>query len=101
MVCFPEFSLLPGTDRNVVQLCGTLLTDLNMNRSATAQAASNLVRCLVAAGAVAVLQPMVEHVGPAACFGIYAGIVFLCFPLAWIVQRFGVAWRVANSDKQE
>ncbi|KAK4644965.1 hypothetical protein QC761_309580 [Podospora bellae-mahoneyi] len=94
--------LLTGTSTAATfVLCGTLLTDLNMNRSATAQAASNLVRCLGAGGAVAVLQPMVEHVGPAACFGIYAGIVFLCFPLAWLVQRFGVAWRVANSDKQE
>jgi hypothetical protein len=75
------------------QLCGTLLTDLNMNRSATAQAASNLVRCLSAGGAVAILQPMVENVGPAGCFAIYAFIIFLGIPLAWVLQRYGVAWR--------
>ncbi|KAK0667876.1 major facilitator superfamily domain-containing protein, partial [Cercophora samala] len=92
--------LLTGTSTAATfVLCGTLLTDLNVNRSATAQAASNLVRCLSAGGAVAVLQPMLEQVGRAACFGIYAGIVFLCFPLAWIVQRFGVDWRVVRAAK--
>ena len=60
-----------------LKLCGTLLTDLNMNRSATAQAVSNLVRCLSVGGAVAILQPMVENVGPAGCFTIYASIPHL------------------------
>ncbi len=76
-----------------LKLCGTLLTDLNMNRSATAQAASNLVRCLSAGGAVAILQPMIENVGPAGCFAIYASIIALGIPLAWVLQRYGVAWR--------
>ncbi|KAK4038975.1 major facilitator superfamily domain-containing protein [Parachaetomium inaequale] len=86
--------LLTGTATAATfTLCGTLLTDLNMNRSATAQATSNLVRCLSAGGAVAILQPMVENVGPAGCFAIYASIIFLGIPLAWVLQRYGVAWR--------
>ncbi|KAK4146409.1 major facilitator superfamily domain-containing protein [Dichotomopilus funicola] len=86
--------LLTGTATAATfTLCGTLLTDLNMNRSATAQAASNLVRCLSAGGAVAILQPMIENVGPAGCFAIYASIIFLGIPLAWVLQRYGVAWR--------
>ena len=76
-----------------LKLCGTLLTDLNMNRSATAQAVSNLVRCLSVGGAVAILQPMVENVGSAGCFAIYASIIFLGIPLAWVLQRYSVAWR--------
>lgn len=64
-----------------------------MDRSATAQAASNLVRCLSAGGAVAILQPMVENVGPAGCFAIYASIIFLGIPLNWVLQRYGVSWR--------
>ncbi|KAL2257021.1 hypothetical protein VTK26DRAFT_769 [Humicola hyalothermophila] len=86
--------LLTGTSTAATfTLCGTLLTDLNMNRSATAQAASNLVRCLSAGGAVAILQPMVENLGPAECFAVYASIVFVSIPLAWVLQRYGVAWR--------
>ncbi|KAL2197115.1 major facilitator superfamily domain-containing protein [Corynascus similis CBS 632.67] len=86
--------LLTGTATAATfTLCGTLLTDLNMNRSATAQAASNLVRCLSAGGAVAILQPMVENLGPAGCFAVYASIISLGMPLAWISQRYGVAWR--------
>ena len=75
-----------------LKLCGTLLTDLNMNRSATAQAASNLVRCLSRRSG-GILQPMVENVGLAGCFAIYASIIFLGMPLAWVLQRYGVAWR--------
>jgi spore maturation protein SpmB len=74
-------------------LCGTLLTDLNMNKSATAQAASNLVRCLSAGGAVAILQPMVERLGPAGCFAVYAAIILIGMHLAWFLERYGVAWR--------
>ncbi|AEO62002.1 hypothetical protein MYCTH_2312878 [Thermothelomyces thermophilus ATCC 42464] len=86
--------LLTGTATAATfTLCGTLLTDLNMNRSATAQAASNLVRCLSAGGAVAILQPMVENLGPAGCFAVYASIVSLGIPLAWVLQRYGLAWR--------
>ncbi|KAK4236052.1 major facilitator superfamily domain-containing protein [Achaetomium macrosporum] len=86
--------LLTGTATAATfTLCGTLLTDLNMNKSATAQAASNLVRCLSAGGAVAILQPMVENIGPAGCFGIYASIIFLGMILAWLLETYGVAWR--------
>ncbi|KAH6848245.1 major facilitator superfamily domain-containing protein [Chaetomium sp. MPI-CAGE-AT-0009] len=86
--------LLTGTTTAALFVhCGTLLTDLNMDRSATAQAASNLVRCLSAGGAVAILQPMVENVGPAGCFAIYASIISLGIPMAWVLQRYGVSWR--------
>ncbi|CAJ2511134.1 Uu.00g067590.m01.CDS01 [Anthostomella pinea] len=40
-------------------MCGTLLTDLNPNRSDTAQAAYNLVRCLGAGAFIAALEPLV------------------------------------------
>jgi spore maturation protein SpmB len=90
---FYPWSSYHGSFSDSLQLCGTLLTDLNMDRSATAQAASNLVRCLSAGGAVAIWQPMVENVGPAGCFAIYASIIFLGIPLAWVLQRYGIAWR--------
>ncbi len=42
---------------------------------------------------MAILQPMVENVGPAGCFAIYASIISLGIPLAWVLQRYGVVWR--------
>jgi hypothetical protein len=36
---------------------------------------------------------MVENVGPVGCFAIYASIIFVGIPLAWVLQRYGVAWR--------
>lgn len=43
--------------------CGTLVTDLNPQRSSTVQASHNLVRCLMNAVGVAALQPMIDALG--------------------------------------
>ncbi|KAK7953652.1 Major facilitator superfamily transporter, partial [Apiospora saccharicola] len=64
--------LTGATTASTFVLCGTLLTDLNIHRSATAQAASNLVRCLSAAGAIAAMEALVQSLGPGWCFAIYA-----------------------------
>lgn len=81
-------------------MCGTLLTDLNIHQSATAQAASNLVRCLSAGTAIAALQPLVDAAGPAWCFAIYAIIVLLEVPLVWLLRTRGVRWRNTQQAAQ-
>jgi hypothetical protein len=77
----------------VDKFLSTLLTDLNSNQPATAQAASNFVRCLTAGGAIAILQTLVDAIGPAWCFTIYDLVVSLSIPLIWRVQRQGAEWR--------
>lgn len=74
-------------------MCGTLLTDLNSSRSATAQAAYNLVRCLGAGAAVAALEPLVSGIGSGWTFGIYAIIMLLGIPMAWLLKTRGLEWR--------
>jgi hypothetical protein len=78
-------------------MTGTLLTDLNMNRSATAQAASSLVRCLGAAGAIAAMQPLTNAIGLGWCFAIYALALLLEVPLVWVIRGRGVQWRRAKA----
>ena len=69
-----------------MQILNTLLIDLHAGDPATAQASCNLVRCLLAAGGVAVIQLMIEHLGPGISFTILAITCATCAPLL-IVER--------------
>lgn len=70
-------------------MLGTLITDLNPSRSATAQASYNLVRGLLNAAGIAALQPVIEGVGVGWCFTIYA-VVGRCVCLCgWCLGRGG------------
>ncbi|KAI3393415.1 hypothetical protein diail_4283 [Diaporthe ilicicola] len=51
------------TTASLFAMTGTLLTDLNMKRSATASAAMSIVRCLGAGAAVAAVQPLADSIG--------------------------------------
>ncbi|KAK7427040.1 hypothetical protein QQZ08_006467 [Neonectria magnoliae] len=77
---------------------GTLLTDYNAHRSATAQAAFNLVRCLGAGAGTASFNPLTRAIGSGWAFGIFAILVLLQAPLIWGLKRYGVAWRKAESE---
>ncbi|KAK8034733.1 hypothetical protein PG993_009728 [Apiospora rasikravindrae] len=81
--------LTGATTASTFVLCDTLLTDLNIHRSATAQAASNLVRCLSAAGAIAAMEALVQSVGPGWCFAIYAVLLMM----SWVLRQRGMLWR--------
>lgn len=75
------------------KMTGTLLTDLNMQRSATASAAMSIVRCLGAGAAVAAVQPLADSIGLGWCFAIYAIFLLVELPLAWLIQKNGMKWR--------
>lgn len=81
-------------------MTSTLLTDLNVHRSATAQAASSIVRCLGAGAAIAAMQPLAHATGLGWCFAIYAIIIVLEMPLAWVLCRQGVKWRRGRLSAQ-
>ncbi|KAI0016434.1 major facilitator superfamily domain-containing protein [Xylariomycetidae sp. FL0641] len=85
--------LTGATTSSIFTMCGTLLTDLNSNRSATAQAAYNLVRCLGAGASIAALEPLVSAVGSGWAFSIYAILMLLELPIAWLLITRGLSWR--------
>ncbi|KAI0886352.1 MFS general substrate transporter [Annulohypoxylon maeteangense] len=70
-----------------------LLVDLHPDRSSSAQAANNLVRCEFAAIGLAVLEPMLRALGPGWCFVIFALIHSLTLPALWILGEKGLKWR--------
>ncbi|KAI0523868.1 MFS general substrate transporter [Xylaria bambusicola] len=77
------------TTASTFTMTSTLLTDLNADRSATAQGASSIVRCLLAAAATATVEPLAEAVGLGWCFVVYAFIVLVNLPLSWGLQYYG------------
>ena len=80
--------------------CGTLITDLNPNRSSTVQASYNLVRCLMNAAGIAALQPIIDGVGVGWCFTIFAATGALCVPALLLLRTRGLAWRLGRVDEQ-
>ncbi|KAK1512467.1 uncharacterized protein CCOS01_14707 [Colletotrichum costaricense] len=81
------------TTASLFTMTGTLLTDLNCERSATAQGASSIVRCLGAGAGIAALQPLADAAGLGWCFAIYALFLATELPLAWIIRKKGPGWR--------
>ena len=77
----------------IFTVCGTLLTDLNPNQSATVQAGYNLVRCTLSAGGIAALQPLIDAIGVGWCFTIYGIIGALCIPIFVLLRSRGMQWR--------
>lgn len=77
---------------------GTLLTDIHPKAPASAQAANNIVRCAMAAGGLALLQLILDHVGPGWCFTLFGGTMLGCLGLAWVEWRFGMGWRQALKE---
>ncbi|KAI1322241.1 MFS general substrate transporter [Xylariaceae sp. FL0255] len=75
------------TTASTFTITSTLLTDLNADRSATAQGASSIIRCLAAGAAIAVTDPLAGAVSLGWCFVIYAALVLINLPLTWLIQH--------------
>ena len=72
-----------------------LLTDLNLGHGAALGAAMNLTRCLMGAGGVAAVTPLIDKVGIGWAATVIAGIWMAGLPALWLVYRRGFEWRKA------
>ncbi|KAF2162446.1 hypothetical protein M409DRAFT_37421 [Zasmidium cellare ATCC 36951] len=75
----------------------TLVVDINREQPAIASAASNLTRCLLAAGAVAAANPLIDAIGIGWTSTICALVWVACLPLIWLVYAKGHEWRKAKA----
>ena len=80
------------------KMTSTLLTDMNVERSATAQGACSIVRCLGAGAAIAAVQPLADAIGLGWCFTIFALLLVAEVPLVWMLQARGVQWRIRAKE---
>lgn len=75
------------------QSLNTILVDLNPSNPASVQAASNIVRCLLAAVLLAVVDRELRSLGPGWTFVIFAAIHGSTFPIVLAFVRLGPGWR--------
>lgn len=78
----------------------TLLVDVNQECPSTAQAACNLVRCEMAAGYLAALDPLLRATGPGWTFLILAAILLLSSVVLLVLQWKGLHWRQARLNSR-
>ncbi|OQV03964.1 hypothetical protein CLAIMM_08927 [Cladophialophora immunda] len=78
-----------------------LIIDLHRKRAATASAASNLVRCLLGAGASAVANPMIEAMGNGWTLTLVGLVELVTLPLLVVMIKVGMEWRVKRREKEE
>ncbi|KAB5562817.1 major facilitator superfamily domain-containing protein [Coniochaeta sp. 2T2.1] len=86
--------------QGVFTVLSTLLVDLHPDCPSTAQAGSNLIRCELAAGGLAVLDVLLRAVGPGWCFVLWAGLGLVSLPCLYILERRGLTWRQRRSRSQ-
>jgi hypothetical protein len=77
-----------------------LLTDINPGNGAALGAAMNLTRCLMAAGGVAAVTPLINKIGIGYTATITAGVWIATLPALWMVYSKGHMWRKAASKSR-
>lgn len=78
-----------------------LLVDLYPNSPSTASAANNLTRCLMAAGASAVIEPMIDVMSIGWAYTFVALVMVVLSPTLLIVMRYGPRWREERRHRLE
>jgi hypothetical protein len=88
------FSLTAG-----VNTASTLLVDLYPESPATISAANNLGRCLISAGATAVINPMIQGMGLGWCYVFIGLLCFSFYPMLQVIIRKGPGWRAERHER--
>ncbi|KAL2121771.1 hypothetical protein VTJ04DRAFT_2226 [Mycothermus thermophilus] len=88
------------TTSSIFSITNTLQTDLNPTKAASIRGASNLVRCVLAGGCIAALEPVTQKIGLGWCFGVYAALQASVLPMIWMLDSKGLEWRKNQAAKQ-
>ncbi|KAI0014868.1 multidrug resistance protein [Xylariomycetidae sp. FL0641] len=75
----------------------TLLTDMNHKAPAAANAATNIVRCALAAIIVAYIQEIIDKVGTGWAFTILGSFCLVSIALMVVLHNKGLSWRRAKA----
>jgi Na+/melibiose symporter-like transporter len=77
----------------------TLLIDLHRDKAATATAAVNFVRCMISAGGVAAIVPMIKAMNAGWAFTFVGLVYVLLAPSIWFIMKNGQRWRNEAAEK--
>lgn len=83
------------------QSISILIVDINPTIAGTATAAFNLIRCLLGAGATALILPMEHAMGTGWAFTLIGALYVVLSPMLWVVMRWGPQWREERRVKEE
>ncbi|EGZ77051.1 MFS general substrate transporter [Neurospora tetrasperma FGSC 2509] len=89
------------TQMGLFNLNSTLMVDLYPGASASASAVNNLVRCLIGAVGVALVQFIIDAIGAGLTFLLLAVVTAAFTPLLWLEWRFGERWRRERVERLE
>lgn len=93
--------IIAATSNAVFAANQTLVSDLCPGKGASATAMNNLVRCTLGAVGVAVIDPMIEELGPGYAFLTLAIVMACCAPFAVLTWFFGQRWRGERTLKAQ
>jgi len=79
---------------------GVLMLDLYPGKAGTVTASNNLLRCLLGAGATALVLPMINGIGIGWAVSFFAFLNIATTPLLWYVMRRGPKWRAEALQKK-
>ncbi len=82
----------------ISKMNNTLVVDINQEAPATAQAAFNMVRCVLSAVFVAVLQDMINSIGFGWTFTILGSLCLVSAFFYFVERKYGRAWRMARNN---
>lgn len=82
-------------------VCSTLVVDYNPASPSTATAANNLCRCLLCAGATAVIVYMIDAMGRGWCFTFIGLVVIAATPMLLVIMKWGPGRRAQRQREQE
>ena len=74
-----------------------LLTDINQQEAAAVGAATNLTRCLLSAGGVAAITPVIDAVGIGWAATITGAIWIATVVAIWVIYLRGFGWRAKGT----
>ena len=86
---------------SVISVVTTYMVDVFPKQSASATAALNLVRCLMAAGGTAAVLPVVGAIGSGWTFTVAMGLILASFGLVVIQMRVGPNRRRLREEKEK
>ncbi|KAI0735015.1 MFS general substrate transporter [Earliella scabrosa] len=79
----------------------TLIVDLVPQHGSAITACNNLVRCTLGAGAVSVIDIMLNRLGSGWTYVLLTGICIVFSPSYWVLLHYGPVWRAKRRAKRQ
>ncbi|KAK1058499.1 hypothetical protein LTR74_013388 [Friedmanniomyces endolithicus] len=84
----------------VFNLSNTLIVDMNPSNPVTASASVSITRCFIAAAGVAVIEVLLNAIGPGWTFTVVGALCMATLPGFWVVRRYGWEWRKVRAERE-